>query len=82
MVSSRPRDPLQGLEITEGNHVLLYNSVYWVSSAKIYVSLPSNFTLAGSEFHTVGAASEKARVPAFVLPEECKEGYYWLSVAV
>ena len=28
--------------------------------------LPSDLTLAGSEFHTVGAATEKARVPAFV----------------
>ena len=28
---------------------------------------PSNLTLAGSEFHTVGAATEKARVPAFDL---------------
>ena len=28
--------------------------------------LPSDSTLAGSEFHTVGAATEKARVPAFV----------------
>ena len=28
--------------------------------------LPSNLTLAGSEFHTVGAATEKARVLAFV----------------
>ena len=28
--------------------------------------LPSDLTLAGSEFHTVGAANEKARVPAFV----------------
>ena len=25
------------------------------------------FTLSGSEFHRVGAATEKARVPAFVL---------------
>ena len=28
--------------------------------------LPSDLTLAGSELHTVGAATEKARVPAFV----------------
>ena len=28
--------------------------------------LPSDLTLAGREFHTVGAATEKARVPAFV----------------
>ena len=28
--------------------------------------LPSDLTLAGSEFHTVGAATEKARVPALV----------------
>ena len=28
--------------------------------------IPSNLTLAGSEFHTVGAATEKARVPCFV----------------
>ena len=28
--------------------------------------LPSDLTLAGSEFHPVGAATEKARVPAFV----------------
>ena len=26
-----------------------------------------DFTLSGSEFHRVGAATEKARVPAFVL---------------
>ena len=44
--------------------------------------LPSDLTRAGSEFHTVGAATEKSRVPAFVSPDECKEGYYWLSVAV
>ena len=29
--------------------------------------LPSDLTLTGSEFHRVGAAAEKARVPAFVL---------------
>ena len=29
--------------------------------------LPSDLTLTGSEFHRVGAATEKARVPAFVL---------------
>ena len=28
------------------------------------------------------AATEKARVPAFVFTRGCKEGYYWLSVAV
>ena len=28
--------------------------------------LPCDLTLAGSEFHTVGAATQKARVPAFV----------------
>ena len=28
--------------------------------------LPSGLTLAGSEFHTVGAATEKARVPGLV----------------
>ena len=28
--------------------------------------LPSDLTLPGSEFHTVGAATEKARVQAFV----------------
>ena len=28
--------------------------------------LPSDITLAGSEFHTVSAATEKARVPALV----------------
>ena len=28
--------------------------------------LPSDLTLPGSEFYTVGAATEKARVPAFV----------------
>ena len=28
--------------------------------------LPCDLTLAVSEFHTVGAATEKARVPAFV----------------
>ena len=28
--------------------------------------LPSDLTLAGSEFHTVGATIEKARVPVFV----------------
>ena len=44
--------------------------------------LPSDLTLAGSEFHTTGAATEKARVPAFVFTQECKEGNYWLSVAV
>ena len=27
----------------------------------------ADFTLSGSEFHRVGAATEKARVPAFVL---------------
>ena len=27
-------------------------------------TLPSDLTLAGSKFHTVGAATEKARVPA------------------
>ena len=29
--------------------------------------LPSDLTLTGSEFHRVGAATEKACVPAFVL---------------
>ena len=29
--------------------------------------LPSDLTLTGSEFHRVGAATEKASVPAFVL---------------
>ena len=28
--------------------------------------LPFDLTLAGSEFHTVGATTEKAQVPAFV----------------
>ena len=28
--------------------------------------LPSDLTLAGSQFHTVGMATEKPRVPAFV----------------
>ena len=31
--------------------------------------LPSDLTLAGSEFHTVGAATEKARVSAFVFTQ-------------
>ena len=38
---------------------------------------PSNLTMAGSELHKVGAATEKARVPAFVFT--CKEGYYILT---
>ena len=29
--------------------------------------VPSDLTLVGSEFHTISAATEKARVPAFVL---------------
>ena len=29
--------------------------------------LPSDLKLAGSEFHNVGAATEKAWVPAFIL---------------
>ena len=32
--------------------------------------LPSDLTLAGSEFHTVGAATEKLWVPAFVFTQE------------
>ena len=37
------------------------------------IILPSALTLAGSEFHTVGAATEKAWVPAFV--ERASSGF-------
>ena len=36
-------------------------------TAKLKEMLPGDLTLTGSEFHKVGAATEKARVPAFVL---------------
>ena len=31
------------------------------------ITFSADLTLSGSEFHRVGAATEKARVPAFVL---------------
>ena len=37
-------------------------------------TLPSDLTLAGSEVHTVGAATEKARVPAFVFTRGMSRG--------
>ena len=37
---------------------------------------PSYLTLPGNEFHRVGAATEKARVPLSFSPEECLKGYY------
>ena len=37
----------------------------------------SDITLAGSEFHTFGAATEKAQIPVSFSPKECKEGYYF-----
>ena len=46
------------------------------------IILPSDLTLAGSEFYTVGAATEKTQSQLLFSPEECKEGYYWLNVAV